>query len=705
MAITYRSVLGVGSGGLVDSLTVTQQPTKTIYMEGDPLDLTGMKVWATIGPLQGEVTSYVTTIPAIGQPVPAGTSNVIIKYGNGVARVPITVYSIDEIAVTTQPNITEDLVGNMLDLTGLVVTGYANNRTMSKDITELCTFSPNNGDVLSTSGTQIITVTYKGLTTTTSIDVYEIDTLTVTSKPTKIIYKPNETLNLNGIVVTGSNSESGVAQAVTSQCTFTPVDGTVLDEEKIYTITVTQNEISTSFAVICSSSLSDWDNRGLEYNSWDVIQEFTLEGALGIVASVGDTKSFVLNGKTLNAEIVSINDGAGDVGPWYPENTVDFITKESYSTYAFNSTSTNNGGFPLSNLKTYLNNTIYQSIPTDLKDIIINKKHVYCVDSAGNTRGDSTKLWIPTSYEIFGNAAHSRVHGETSLNNKTYTLASLKKPLNSSSSSKWWLSSIMYDNDSYFYYVDTDETIDWGGASYAQSFPICFRIGDENSSYSSSLEDLTWTQISNSIKDGTFSYYDVLGDTKTFSINGKTYHAEVLSINDGTGNAGQWYPNRTVDFICTELYETPYRYNPQNYMTGGFPSSEIKETLENTIYPLFPSDLKDVIIGKSHSYATTNFSSDIVTLSTELWLLSYYEIKGTIDYSGRNIVGENQYNNKKYFLSNKIKYLNGQSSSTNWWLNSYNNYGSYNWIINSSGGPTTADSTSPCGVSLCFRIG
>ena len=151
MAIAYRSVLGTGGDGaaaIVQSLTVTQQPTKTVYMEGEPLNLTGLRVTAVVQPFSGEVTNYVTTTPANEQPVPSGISDILVKYGNAITSVPITVYGIEEIEITTQPTTTEYIVGDTLDLTGIVVTGYANNRTMSTDITDLCTFSP---DTLSTS--------------------------------------------------------------------------------------------------------------------------------------------------------------------------------------------------------------------------------------------------------------------------------------------------------------------------------------------------------------------------------------------------------------------------------------------------------------------------------------------------------------------------------------------------------------------------
>lgn len=481
MATAYRSSLDkINGSAIVKSLTITQQPTKTVYMEGEPLDLTGLRASAVVEPFSGEVTSYVTTTPSNGQTVPTGISEISVRYGNAVVSIPITVYDIEEIEITTQPTTTEYLVGDTLDLTGIVVTGYANNGEISGNITSSCIFTP---ETLSTSGEQTITATYKKLTDTTSVNVYEYDTLTVTTKPTKRSYKPNDTLDLTGIVITQSASGSSISQNVTSQCTFSLADGTILDEEKIYTITVTYNGLSTSFDIVCSSSLPDWDSRGLNYNSWDTISKYTKECGLGIVASVGETKSFTVSGSTLNAEIVSINDGTGDAGQWYPNKTVDFISTRCYTSSTYNSgLNTNEGGFPGSSLKNYLNNSIYSSLSSDLKDIIIEKSHSYNIDGNGTMSTDATKIWLPTLYEIIGqNEIMGETvfsPGETAYNNKIYISNNVDK------GNYWWTASIWTSEDPYYngkgFYNIGPGNGGWVNAGFSGNyyyFPICFRIG------------------------------------------------------------------------------------------------------------------------------------------------------------------------------------------------------------------------------------
>ena len=220
------------------------------------------------------------------------------------------------------------------------------------------------------------------------------------------------------------------------------------------------------------------------------------------------------------------------------------------------------------------------------------------------------------------------------------------------------------------------------------------------------FETATWQQVQEFIQAGNFSQLASIGDTKTFVINNKTYTAEVVAINDGTGDAAQWYPANTVDFITKELYETTYRYNATNTNTGGFPSSEVKTTLNSTIYPLLPTDLKDVITEKSHSYQagsySSSWSSSMVTSSDKLWLPTYYEIAGaTNQYAS----GETSSNNKAYTLASKIKNIVGGSAGS-WWLGSpRSNNGTAFWGVNTDGTFGTNAASYTHGVPVCFRIG
>ena len=71
-----------GSGDLaIDSLTVTQMPEKTIYLLGENLDFTGLKVKAIAGALEGEVTNLADYNPPEGTEITTeGTHTINVSY-------------------------------------------------------------------------------------------------------------------------------------------------------------------------------------------------------------------------------------------------------------------------------------------------------------------------------------------------------------------------------------------------------------------------------------------------------------------------------------------------------------------------------------------------------------------------------------------------------------------------------------------------
>ena len=141
------------------TLSITTQPTKTDYIQGETLDLTGIVVTASATGYTEDVTADCTFSPANGSTLStAGTITITATYGSKTATTSVTVNAISAIAITTQPTKTAYILGDTLDLTGLVVTATAG--ALTKDVTASCTFSPADGTTLSTEGTFNITATY-----------------------------------------------------------------------------------------------------------------------------------------------------------------------------------------------------------------------------------------------------------------------------------------------------------------------------------------------------------------------------------------------------------------------------------------------------------------------------------------------------------------------------------------------------------------
>ena len=230
-------------------------------------------------------------------------------------------------------------------------------------------------------------------------------------------------------------------------------------------------------------SLPEWDSRGLEYNSWNTIQAYIAAGEFANVAAVGDTKSITLTtGKQLTLQLASINDGTGTAGTYYPANTADFISVELMAdSHRMNATSTNVGGWNSSEMRTYLNNTVYPTLPSDLKNIVINKTHMRTQGNESTTLiSADDKLWLPTEWEVFGRATYG---SETSNYNKHYSIfpninSRIKyKKAAPTTAVAWWLSSPYTSNAMHFCSVYTNGNGTYYGAGVSYGVALGLRIG------------------------------------------------------------------------------------------------------------------------------------------------------------------------------------------------------------------------------------
>lgn len=165
-----------GTGEFIPiNIRVTTPPTKTNYLAGEALDLSGMVVTlvANNGGMY-DVTGDCVFSPADGSTVTSSTTEVSISYTwykdstVFTAVQPISIKELVSIAVTTPPTVTVYDAGDTLDLTGMVVTAtFADGSTTN--VTNQCDYSPADGDVLDASDTAInISLTMGPVTKTTT---------------------------------------------------------------------------------------------------------------------------------------------------------------------------------------------------------------------------------------------------------------------------------------------------------------------------------------------------------------------------------------------------------------------------------------------------------------------------------------------------------------------------------------------------------
>ncbi len=186
----------------------------------------------------------------------------------------------------------------------------------------------------------------------------------------------------------------------------------------------------------------------LEYNNWATIQKVIQEGKISEAGwKVGDTKTLKINGMTATAMIIGIDhDGT---------NTVTFMLKTKLADSGMNPTISNKGGWEASQMRTWLNGEIFNTM--DNRDYI--KEVMKRTNNVGKNGTESTstydKLFLlsvvetartheyalndeGSAYEYFANG------GE--FNGYFWTRTPSTSPLNTNNFLYYHHSSIMYNS-------------------------------------------------------------------------------------------------------------------------------------------------------------------------------------------------------------------------------------------------------------------
>ena len=151
------------------------------------------------------------------------------------------------------------------------------------------------------------------------------------------------------------------------------------------------------------------------------------------------------------------------------------------NTRQMNSGSTNVGGFPESKLYDYLNGTILNGLPSDLRSAL---KTTYKWYGTGNntTNGQwyGCKVWIPLEYEMFGTTTYSPATEHSTGNARKYPIftdneSRIKRMNNSSGSANiYWEASPFASNAANFCVVNSAGTAYRNRA--ADSRGVCFGL-------------------------------------------------------------------------------------------------------------------------------------------------------------------------------------------------------------------------------------
>lgn len=238
---------------VVDSIMINSMPQKTRYAVGETIDITGASILVNYGNgTQQIIYTGFDMSPRVF--TTAGQVTVELLYGGKSCSFPVTVLSeedsIDGIGMVTLPRKTEYTQGDSLDPTGLIFRAYYSGGSY-KDIDSGYTYAPK---VLTNSGSQTITISYKGKTCTFTVTVkYEekASVLEVASTPRKLTYNVGDTLDTAGLVL--KLTGGGNTQIINSGFTCEP---TTLTTAGSQAVKVRYGDLVASFTVTVNAAAS-----------------------------------------------------------------------------------------------------------------------------------------------------------------------------------------------------------------------------------------------------------------------------------------------------------------------------------------------------------------------------------------------------------------------------------------------------------------
>lgn len=271
-------------------------------------------------------------------------------------------------------------------------------------------------------------------TPTLSLNPTSLSLVGTTPKTSTITYNGDGTLSVQ------SNSSS-IATASISGTTLSVTAARTGST----TITVTAAAGTNYNSASASLSVSAIYAVSFATDSWETIAAVSEAGVASQVYSLGDTKNITISGVgTITLEIADFDHDYLSASTSAQKAGISMITRDLLpNTRQMNSSNTNVGGFPASALYDYLNGTILNALPSDLRSAL---KTTYKWYGTGNntTNGQwhGSKVWVPLEYEMFGTTTYSPATEHSTGNARKYPIftdgASRVKRLNNGSGSAEW---------------------------------------------------------------------------------------------------------------------------------------------------------------------------------------------------------------------------------------------------------------------------
>ena len=373
--------------------------------------------------------------------------------------------------------------------TTLIINGNAKVSENNEDFSVIFTAASVDGkDVYSS----VVDETKKTITFTTS----ELKTLNQTSILTYEV--TNNSSNYDANVTVTCVPKTGTTAKYTSIKNKLDNDATVIKAKETLngTLTVTLDKVATESVTeeyTCKLEFNavERDTLGsniptpisFENDSWATIAANVQTGNASKY-NVGDTKEVDLGDLGTHTVRISnmsecTNGETSETACGFVVEFADIITKQRFS-----STNTNVGGWKDSEMRTYVNGTIYNALPSDLQNVITTTK---VISSHGKTAGEENfetqdKLYLLNAQEVWSTNDYDTSVGTSKqldyYKNQVVTTSSYAGAIKqyNGGNSYWFLRSANSNNTNNFLIV-TDKG-DWFSylANYSRGVSPAFRI-------------------------------------------------------------------------------------------------------------------------------------------------------------------------------------------------------------------------------------
>ena len=265
------------------------------------------------------------------------------------------------------------------------------------------------------------------------------------------------------------------------------------------TLTVTVDQVATEnvteeytckleFNAVERDTLGEYIPEPVSFtsDSWKTIQKAVQTGNTSKY-NVGDTKEVDLGDLgTHTVRISNMSECATETSETACGFVVEFA--DIITNQKFNSTDTNIGGWKDSELRTYVNNDIYNALPSELQSVITSTK---VISSHGSTSGEinfetQDKLYLLSSEEIFGDLTSEYAKFDSSFGtskqleyyeSKALTINNYDGVISKDNKIWWFRSANSYKIARSFLFADSPSNWDYfGNASSSIGVSPAFRI-------------------------------------------------------------------------------------------------------------------------------------------------------------------------------------------------------------------------------------